>query len=214
MLKIQRFTCNMLQENCYVVSDESKECVICDCGAYYDRERDAVVNYIRGNGLTPVHLIATHGHIDHNFGNNTIYKEFGLQPEVHQADQPLMDMLDRQAEAIAGVELDYEMPAVGRYFDGQYTVSFGSHQFTVIETPGHSPGSVFFYCEAEGVAFSGDTLFRHAIGRTDFIGGSMFQIIQSLRMVCQLPDSTVIYPGHGEQTTIGSELASNPYLDR
>ena len=190
MLKIQRFTCNMLQENCYVVSDESKECVICDCGAYYDRERDAVVNYIRGNGLTPVHLIATHGHIDHNFGNNTIYKEFGLQPEVHQADQPLMDMLGRQAEAIAGVQLDY------------------------IETPGHSPGSVFFYCEAEGVAFSGDTLFRHAIGRTDFIGGSMFQIIQSLRMVCQLPDSTVIYPGHGEQTTIGSELASNPYLDR
>ena len=192
----------------------SKECVICDCGAYYPAERAAIVDYIRDNGLTPVHLLSTHGHIDHNFGNNTIFDEFGLKPEVHKEDQHLMDMLAEQAEALVGITLDYAMPPVGKYFGDGDEITFGSHRLKVIETPGHSKGSVFFYCPEEAIALSGDTLFRNSIGRTDYLGGSMFQIIQSLRMICQLPDNTVVYPGHGPQTTIGTELSSNPYLDR
>lgn len=214
MLTIQRFECNMLQENCYIISDETKECVICDCGAYYPAERAAIVDYIRDNGLTPVHLLSTHGHIDHNFGNNTIFDEFGLKPEVHKEDQHLMDMLAVQAETLVGITLDYAMPPVGKYFGDGDEITFGSHRLKVIETPGHSKGSVFFYCPEEAIALSGDTLFRNSIGRTDYLGGSMFQIIQSLRMICQLPDNTVVYPGHGPQTTIGTELSSNPYLDR
>ena len=214
MLTIQRFECNMLQENCYIISDETKECVICDCGAYYPAERAAIVDYIRDNGLTPVHLLSTHGHIDHNFGNNTIFDEFGLKPEVHKEDQHLMDMLAEQAEALVGITLDYAMPPVGKYFGDGDEITFGSHRLKVIETPGHSKGSVFFYCPEEAIALSGDTLFRNSIGRTDYLGGSMFQIIQSLRMICQLPDNTVVYPGHGPQTTIGTELSGNPYLDR
>ena len=213
-MTIQRFECNMLQENCYIISDETKECVICDCGAYYPAERAAIVDYIRDNGLTPVHLLSTHGHIDHNFGNNTIFDEFGLKPEVHKEDQHLMDMLAEQAEALVGITLDYAMPPVGKYFGDGDEITFGSHRLKVIETPGHSKGSVFFYCPEEVIALSGDTLFRNSIGRTDYLGGSMFQIIQSLRMICQLPDNTVVYPGHGPQTTIGTELSSNPYLDR
>ena len=204
----------MLQENCYIISDETKECVICDCGAYYPAERAAIVDYIRDNGLTPVHLLSTHGHIDHNFGNNTIFDEFGLKPEVHKEDQHLMDMLAKQAETLVGITLDYAMPPVGKYFGDGDEITFGSHRLKVIETPGHSKGSVFFYCPEEAIALSGDTLFRNSIGRTDYLGGSMFQIIQSLRMICQLPDNTVVYPGHGPQTTIGTELSSNPYLDR
>ena len=214
MLTIQRFECNMLQENCYIISDETKECVICDWGAYYPAERAAIVDYIRDNGLTPVHLLSTHGHIDHNFGNNTIFDEFGLKPEVHKEDQHLMDMLAEQAETLVGITLDYAMPPVGKYFGDGDEITFGSHRLKVIETPGHSKGSVFFYCPEEAIALSGDTLFRNSIGRTDYLGGSMFQIIQSLRMICQLPDNTVVYPGHGPQTTIGTELSSNPYLDR
>ena len=214
MLTIQRFECNMLQENCYIISDETKECVICDCGAYYPAERAAIVDYIRDNGLTPVHLLSTHGHIDHNFGNNTIFDEFGLKAEVHKEDQHLMDMLAEQAETLVGITLDYAMPPVGKYFGDGDEITFGSHRLKVIETPGHSKGSVFFYCPEEAIALSGDTLFRNSIGRTDYLGGSMFQIIQSLRMICQLPDNTVVYPGHGPQTTIGTELSSNPYLDR
>lgn len=213
-MTIQRFECNMLQENCYIISDETKECVICDCGAYYPAERAAIVDYIRDNGLTPVHLLSTHGHIDHNFGNNTIFDEFGLKPEVHKEDQHLMDMLAEQAETLVGITLDYAMPPVGKYFGDGDEITFGSHRLKVIETPGHSKGSVFFYCPEEAIALSGDTLFRNSIGRTDYLGGSMFQIIQSLRMICQLPDNTVVYPGHGPQTTIGTELSSNPYLDR
>ena len=213
-MTIQRFECNMLQENCYIISDETKECVICDCGAYYPAERAAIVDYIRDNGLTPVHLLSTHGHIDHNFGNNTIFDEFGLKPEVHKEDQHLMDMLAVQAETLVGITLDYAMPPVGKYFGDGDEITFGSHRLKVIETPGHSKGSVFFYCPEEAITLSGDTLFRNSIGRTDYLGGSMFQIIQSLRMICQLPDNTVVYPGHGPQTTIGTELSSNPYLDR
>ena len=214
MLTIQRFECNMLQDKCYTISDETKECVICDCGAYYPAEGAAIVDYIRDNGLTPVHLLSTHGHIDHNFGNNTIFDEFGLKPEVHKEDQHLMDMLAEQAETLVGITLDYAMPPVGKYFGDGDEITFGSHRLKVIETPGHSKGSVFFYCPEEAIALSGDTLFRNSIGRTDYLGGSMFQIIQSLRMICQLPDNTVVYPGHGPQTTIGTELSSNPYLDR
>lgn len=214
MLKIERFVCNMLQENCYVASDDTGECVIVDCGAYAPEEREAVVGYINDNQLRPVHLLATHGHVDHNFGNNTIFDEFGLRPEVDEADADLMSRLPEQAAEIANVKVDYELPTVSHYLKQDDIIRFGHHAFTVIETPGHSPGSVFFYCEEEHVAFSGDTLFRGAIGRTDYIGGSMFQIIQSLRAVSQLPDETVILPGHGSQTTMGRELATNPYLDR
>ena len=214
MLNIQKFVCNMIQENCYVVSDETKECIIVDCGAYYEEERRAIVDYIRHNQLTPKHLVATHGHIDHNFGNNTIYEAFGLKPEVEADDEQLINMLPQQAQAIAGVELDYKMPPVGKYLRETDTISFGSHTFTLLHTPGHTPGGVFYYCKEEKVAFSGDTLFRGSIGRTDLPGGNSFLIIQSLRMIAQLPDETTILPGHGQQTTIGYELRSNPYMDR
>ncbi len=214
MLNIQKFVCNMIRENCYVVSDETKECVIIDCGAYYEEERRAIVDYIRKENLKPKHLLATHAHIDHNFGNNTVYEAFGLKPEVEGADEKLMEKLPLQAQAIAGVTLDYKMPPVGRYLKETDQIHFGSHTFTILHTPGHTPGGVFYYCKEEKVAFSGDTLFRGSIGRTDFEGGNSFMIIQSLRMIAQLPDDTTLLPGHGEPTTIGYELRSNPYMDR
>lgn len=214
MLDIQRFQCNMLQENCYVVSDETKECIIVDCGAYYADERKAIVDYIKENKLKPVHLIVTHGHLDHNFGNNTVYEAFGLKPEVSFKDEHLMQNLKKQAKNFYQIELDYDFPPIDHFFEEDEEIKFGSHTIKIIETPGHSRGSVIFYCKEENIAFSGDTLFRNSIGRTDFEGGSKFQIIMSLRTICQLPDNTRILPGHGEETTIGYELSSNPYLDR
>jgi len=214
MLKVERFVCNMLQENCYVVSDDTKECVIIDCGAFYPEERKAISDYIRTHQLTPKHLIATHGHIDHHFGDNTIYEDFGLRPEVHENDEYLMEKLQEQAEVIANINLNYKIPPVEKYLKANDKINFGTHTFSIIETPGHTKGSIFYYCKDEKIAFSGDTLFHCSIGRTDFWGGSMFQIIQSLRIISQLPDETIIYTGHGETTTIGDELAGNPYMDR
>lgn len=214
MINIQRFVCNMLQENCYIASDETLECVIVDCGAFYDEDRKAIIDYIKGSGLRPVHLLATHGHLDHNFGNDTIFDAFGLSPEVAEADSDMIKNPDRQAEKFYGMRLDLKLPSPGNVLVGGDIIKFGNHSLKVLETPGHSRGSVTFYCEEESLAFTGDTLFRRSIGRTDFYGGNMMQIIQSLRMLAQLPDDTIIYPGHGEQTTIGRELAFNPYMER
>ncbi|MCI1685506.1 MAG: MBL fold metallo-hydrolase [Prevotella sp.] len=214
MMNIQKFECNMIQENCYIVSDETGECIIIDCGAYYEEERQAVVNYIKDHKLVPRHLIVTHGHLDHNFGNNTIFQTFGLKLEVAEGDAHLMETLKTQAAKYYQVKLDYDFPAVDHYFKQDEKIRFGSHEFSIIETPGHSKGSVTFYCEAEHVAFTGDTLFKHSIGRTDFPGGSMFLMIQSLRKLAQLPDNTIVLPGHGDQTSIGEEVSHNPYMDR
>jgi hydroxyacylglutathione hydrolase len=216
MFEVKTFICNPIRENTYIVSDETKEAVIIDCGAWYDAENAAIKEYITANGLKPVHLIATHGHVDHHLGDKFVFDTWGLKPELHGSDEQLMKQLPEHAAAICGINglTSADFAPVGRYFDGSDVITFGNHSFTILEAPGHSPGGVVFYCEAEKAAFTGDTLFRGSIGRTDFEGGSMFMIIQSLRMLCQLPDTVTVYPGHGEPTTIGAELAANPYLDR
>lgn len=213
MMKIERFEVNPFQENCYIVSDDSGEGIIIDCGAFYEEERKAVVEYVMDNGIELKHLISTHGHIDHNFGNNTIYERFGLKPEVHAADEPLMSKLGEQALMFCNYKLNYEMPPVGRYLSEADTIRFGNHELNIISTPGHTPGSVFLYCKEEGVAFSGDTLFRMSIGRTDFELGSYKDIMDSLRQLPTiLPDDTTILPGHGPRTTMKAEKQDNPYL--
>ena len=126
----------MLQENCYVVSDETKECVIIDCGAFYPEERTSIVNYIKENELKPVHLLVTHGHLDHNFGNNTIYEAFGLKPEVSASDESLMKNLKTQAETFYQMQLDYDFPPIGKFFEDDEIIRFGNHQFEIILTPG------------------------------------------------------------------------------
>ena len=213
MLNIERFVCNMFQENCYVVSDAGSDCVIIDCGAFYDEEQAAIAQYIETRGLRPVRLVATHGHIDHNFGNGFIYSRYGLAPEVHEADERLMNSLNEQSMMFIGMPVRDVLPPVGAYLHDGDTIDFGSHSLTVIATPGHSAGSAFLYCEQENIAFSGDTLFRMSIGRTDLETGSYDDIIKSLAAIARrLPDETLILPGHGPKTTLADEKRMNPYL--
>ena len=214
MLKIQTFEVNPLHENCYVVSDNTKECVIIDCGAFTESEQEAIITYINKNGLKPVHNIGTHGHLDHHFGDAAILSAFNLLPEVSDGDEVLMQHSKEAALQMLGMDLNIDLPAGELKLTENNTISFGSHTLRIIRTPGHSRGSVSFYCAEENVLFTGDTLFKGSIGRTDFPGGSMFQIISSLRELAQLPDTTIVYPGHGPQTSIGFELAHNPYMDR
>ena len=213
MFNVKRFMCNPLQENCYVVSDESKECVIIDCGAYYQEEKDALMAYIRQQGLKPVHLLATHGHLDHNFGAADMLQTFGLKVEICAEDQQLVEHLVEQARDLFGMDLDDDNPVVGRLLKDGDTVCFGSHTLQVLHTPGHSHGSCLFYCEQEHTAFTGDTLFRMSIGRTDFAEGNWQEMEHSLRdVVARLPKETVVLAGHGPQSTIADELQYNPYL--
>ncbi len=213
MINIRKFVCNMLQENTYVVSDETKDCVIIDCGAYYEEERQAICDYIRSNGLKPRHLLATHGHVDHNFGNQAMLEEFGLRVEAPSGDESLMQKLPEQNSLWFGLD-SRPYPPVGKYLADDDVITFGSHEIHILPTPGHSPGSVVYEIAGENAIFSGDTLFHLSIGRTDLEGGSMMQLIQSLRTLAQLPDETRVYTGHGEDTTIGDELRMNPFMDR
>ena len=213
MFTVKRLMCNPLQENCYVVSDDSSECVIIDCGAYYQEELDALDSYIRDNGLHPVHLLATHGHLDHNFGNAHVFQKYGLKVEICRADQQLVEHLPQQASTLFGMRISDDQPAVGRLLSDGDTVAFGNHTLRVLQTPGHSHGSCLFYCAEEHIVFSGDTLFRMSIGRTDFAEGSWTEMELSLRqVVAQLPDDTRICAGHGPESTIADEKNYNPYL--
>ena len=214
MFTVQPFPVNPLSENCYVVSDETLDCVIIDCGAYYDDERKAITDYISNEGLTPRHLLATHGHWDHNLGIDTIYQAYGLQVEAAKEDEFIITDIPRNFQSIIGAPLRRQYPPVGRYFEPDEIIRFGNHSMQVLKTPGHSPGSVVFYCAEESTAFTGDTLFRMSVGRTDFEGGSYTDLMSSLaNVLAKLPAETVILPGHGPQSTIGYELRYNPYLN-
>ena len=213
MLTVKCFTCNMLSENCYVVSDETRDCVIIDCGAYYPEEGQAIVGYIRQQQLTPRHLLCTHGHFDHCMGNGYIFRAFGLKPRAHQDDSFLMEKMEQQTSDILGIPIHLDVPPVGSYLTDSDTITFGSHTWQILHTPGHTPGGIVFYDADEHIAFSGDTLFRMSIGRTDFERGSYADMITSLHMLAtQLPADTKIYAGHGPETTMADEIRYNPYL--
>ena len=213
MFNVQRIECNPLQENCYVVSDDSRECVIIDCGAMYNEELAALDHYIADNQLKPLHLLATHGHLDHNFGNAHMFRKYGLKVEICVEDQDLVERLPEQARDIFGIEIPADQPSAGRLLGNGDVITFGSHQLQVLQTPGHTHGSCLFYCAEEHTAFTGDTLFRMSIGRTDFAEGSWAEMEKSLRdVVAKLPKETVVLSGHGPQSTIADELRYNPYL--
>ena len=213
MFNIQRIECNPLQENCYVVSDETKECVIIDCGAYYEEEHEALQHYIDSNQLKPIHLLATHAHLDHNFGAVRLYHQYGLKVEICEEDKELLEHLPEQAKTLFGMTISEERPQVGRLLKDGDTITFGNHTLQVLQTPGHTHGSCLFYCEEEHTAFTGDTLFRMSIGRTDFAEGSWAEMDNSLKnVISKLPKETVVLSGHGPQSIIADELQYNPYL--
>ena len=135
MISIKTFAFNLLQENTYVVSDDTLECVIIDCGAYYDDERRAITDYISSQGLKPVRLLATHGHWDHNLGIDTIYQTYGLRVEAAKEDEFIISDIPHNFQSIIGAPLRREYPAVGRFFTPDEVIRFGHHSLQVLKTP-------------------------------------------------------------------------------
>lgn len=213
MITVKQLVINPLQENTYIVSDDTQEAVIIDCGSFFPEEHQVVINYLRKNNLKPKHLLCTHGHLDHCFGNFVIYKEFGLKPEVMEEDDFLITRLDEQARNMFGFELKDDIPPVGKHLTKDDIITFGTHKFSIIHTPGHTPGSCVFYCKEEKTAFTGDTLFHMSVGRTDFERGSYADLMESMqKLKATLPPETILYTGHGLQTTMDIELRYNMYL--
>ncbi|MCR5312975.1 MAG: MBL fold metallo-hydrolase [Bacteroidaceae bacterium] len=213
MLNIKTFRVNPISENCYIANDETKETVIIDCGCFSENEWAPIKRYIKENDLKVVHLLNTHLHFDHALGIPFAYKEYGLKPEANTADLSIYNGIAEQIEMFIGAKIAFpQMPSLEKNLRDGEIITFGNHKFMVIQTPGHTPGSICFYCENEAVLFSGDTLFQGSIGRTDLEGGNSHDMMNSLTRLKELPKETNVYPGHGGTTNIGWECDFNPYF--
>lgn len=213
MLNIKAFAVNMIRENCYVVSDETNDAVIIDCGAFYQEEKDSIDEYIGQNSLNVKHLLCTHGHFDHIIGDGFVAEKYGIKPELNAADAKLYNHCGEQMALFLGEATGISLPPIGKFIAGTSVIEFGSHTFTVIPTPGHTPGGVSFYCERENAVFCGDSLFCRSIGRTDFPYGDEETLLRKLREnILTLPGDTRVFPGHGCTTTITEEKTGNPFF--
>ena len=211
MLTVKQFIFNPIQENTYVLYNQKDACCIIDPGCYFENERNVLKEFVEENKLIPKLLLNTHCHLDHVFGNKFIYDEYALPLHLHPNEEPV---LQYAPEAGLRWSMPFENYRGDLIFlqDGE-TLKFDDDELKVLLTPGHSPGSVCYYCEAQKFVIGGDVLFRMSIGRSDLPGGDFRTLVKSiLEKLFTLPDDVKIYPGHGEPTTIGFEKMNNPFL--
>lgn len=211
MLQIQPFVFNAYQENTYVLSDETKECLIIDPGCYTQTEQRLLSDYIEQNELKVVKLLNTHGHIDHMLGNYFVKDRYQVPFLTHQK-------VIAELEAVVSYGMAFGLspspsPAPDQLLEEGDTVSFGTQTLEVLFTPGHSAGHISFLHRASSNLFSGDVLFNGSIGRTDLPGGDYATLMQTLfEKLLPLGDEIRVHCGHGPSTTIGQERISNPYI--
>ncbi len=211
-MKIKRFEFNMFPVNCYVLWDETKEAVVIDPGCFYEEEKQKLKDFITGNGLKVKEVLNTHLHLDHIFGNPFMLQEFGLHARANQADEFWLESAPKQSRMF-GFQLKEEPVPLGEYLHDGDTVTFGNTTLEAIHVPGHSPGSLVFYCKEDNCMFSGDVLFQGSIGRADLTGGNFDELREHIcSRLFVLPNETVVYPGHGAPTTIGIEKVENPFF--
>ena len=212
-MKIKTFIFNPLQENTYLVIDQaSNQCMIIDAGMLFDQEKQQLAAYLQENKLQLKYVVNTHLHLDHCFGNGFLFQTFGVKPLAHSDDEDLLRFMKAHAGAF-GVPFNEEPQPLGGYLNEGDTLQLGNQIFEVMHIPGHSRGGIVLYNAAQGVLFSGDSLFKMSIGRTDLPGGDYATLICALtKTVMTLPDATVVYPGHGPTTTIEQEKMYNAYL--
>ena len=205
-------TFSPFQENTYVVYATTGQCVVIDPGCYGAEEEQDLARFLARAGLTPTRLLNTHGHLDHIFGNAFVSERYGLPVETHRGELPVYAAAP-QAALLYGIPFPKPSPAPTVFHEAGATIDCGAFAFEVILAPGHSPASIAFYCRAAGILIGGDVLFRDSIGRTDLPGGDHVTLLRSIReQFFTLPDDTIVYPGHGPETTIGYERVHNPFL--
>ena len=211
MLKIKVFTFSPIQENTYVVYNEKNECIIIDPGCYFPEEQEELKSFIDKSGLLPKWLVNTHCHLDHVFGNKFIAETYGLILQMHPKEEAVLQFAPASG-------LMYEMPFDN--YQGEFIflnegdkVTLGEDELEIIHVPGHSPGSICFYCKAQNFIIGGDVLFNGSIGRTDLPMGDHQTLITGIKeKLFVLSDDVIVYSGHGPETTIGAEKKSNPFV--
>ena len=211
MLQVKKFTFNPVQENTFVLYDETGECAIIDAGCYFENERQELDNFIAANQLKPVKLINTHCHFDHIMGITHCRAKYHLQFET-PADEAILVEHAVDSGDLFGIPME-PVDAPDSFFKEGDQITFGNSYLQVIAAPGHSPGGVVFYNPEQKILIAGDVLFYGSIGRTDLPGGSFERLTDNIKTkLLILSEETVVYCGHGPETTIGFEKKNNPFL--
>lgn len=211
MIQIKKFTFNPVQENTYVLYDETGECIIVDAGCYFDYERDELDHFIVKNELNPVKLVNTHCHFDHILGINHCRAKYNIPFYAHPEDAFLVERMIEHGDRF-GVPVEPVDPADHALEEG-VPVTFGNSSLDVIHVPGHAPGHIVLHQVEYKFLMAGDVLFYGSIGRTDLPRGSYEQLISNIKnKLFPLADETTVYSGHGPETSIGFEKKNNPFL--
>lgn len=211
MISVHKFVFNDFMENTYLLWEEDGTGLIIDPGCGKPAEQQALLDFIGENGIRPGRIVNTHAHIDHVLGVGMLGAHFSIPFTIHRMDLPLLERSTDQA-SMFGLDLAEPVRADEFVEDGE-TIAVGSSRLKVLHLPGHSPGGIGLYCEARNFIIVGDVLFHGSIGRTDLPGGDYRVLMSSIRnKLLRLSDDCTVYSGHGPDTTIGTERASNPFL--
>ena len=211
-MKIARLIFNPIQENTYIIWDDTLEAAVIDAGNMNERDNEVLAKFIADNGLKPKYALNTHGHFDHLLGVDFLREKYGAQLAMSSKDEFLLKGASVSAE-LFGVKADALPEAIDVDLEGKESIKFGNTELKIIPTPGHTPGHVAFFEPESKVLFTGDTLFRESIGRTDLPGGDYSWIMRSIiENILPLGDDVKIYPGHGETSDLGHESMYNPFV--
>jgi glyoxylase-like metal-dependent hydrolase (beta-lactamase superfamily II) len=210
-MDVLRLVFSPIEVNTYILADKSGDCAIIDCGCYDREEFEELTDLIDARKLNPVLLLNTHCHLDHIFGNRFILEKYNLGTWCHKEDEPNRKNAVNHS-LLFGLSMKAPPEPAGFITDGQKLL-FGETELTALHVPGHAAGSLAFYCKKDNVVFTGDALFSGSIGRTDLPGGNYETLIKSIKnKLFTLHPNTIVYPGHGESTTIDTEIRNNPYF--
>jgi hydroxyacylglutathione hydrolase len=210
-MNLKLFVFNTFMVNCYLLYDGTGEAVVVDAACYDSKEQQQLAGFIEKNDLKLVRNINTHCHIDHIVGNDFIEQTYGIRPEYHKDGDPFF-LTAKEIGLSFGYKLD-RIPAPKGFLEEGDIIRFGGSELKVFYTPGHAAGSICLYSEKEGLVITGDVLFRETIGRTDLPTGDFDLLMISIKTkLFTLPDATVVYPGHGPETSISYEINNNPFI--
>jgi len=212
MFQIKAFMFNPVQENTYLLYNEFNECIIIDPGCYFDEEKETLKSFINLNKLQPKILLNTHCHLDHVFGNKFIADEYKVTLKTHRLEKSVLEMAPASGLMFNLPFDNYQGDII--FLEEGDIVALRDDELEVIHAPGHSPGSICFYCKKQKFVIGGDVLFQNSIGRTDLPGGSHEDLVKNIKeKLFKLPEEVIVYPGHGAATTIGEEIKENPFLN-